>query len=155
MDQGKISEHCHLHPQTDLLPSCWETRGFSYEMNYGSPIGLPIPSTRKPIAGTWLGKDDSWFPDPSRFILIYEPPASPQVCHANPRLFEPRWYQWHRNRGRTIFLDPRLAPGLFYSPVLFVDGRARIHNFTKALCTEPCYPFEETRDWVWYKPLEP
>jgi hypothetical protein len=155
MDQGKISEHCHLHPQTDLLPSCWETRGFSYEMNYGSPIGLPIPSTRKPIAGTWIGKDDNWFPDPSRFILFYEPPASPQVCHANPRLFEPRWYQWHRNRGRTIFLDPRLAPGLFYSPVLFVDGRARIHNFTKTLCTEPYYPFEETRDWVWYKPLEP
>jgi len=154
MDKGKISEDCHQHPEQTLLPSCWETRGFSYELNIGAPDGLPIPSTRKPIAGVLPGNPETWVPDPSRFILFYEPPASPQVCHNKPPLFLPRWYQWHRNRGRTDFLDPRLAPGLFYSPILFVDSHARFLNFTKALCTDPYYPFEETREWVWYKPLE-
>ena len=151
-DKGKISEDCHVHPSTTLLPSCWETRGFSYEMNIGAPNGLPIPSTKKEIAGTLPGHPESWVSDPSKFILFFEPPASPQVCHAAPPLFEPRWYQWHRNRSKIDFLDPRLAPGLFYSPILFVDGHAKVFNFTKSLCTEPYYAFEETRDWVWYKP---
>jgi prepilin-type N-terminal cleavage/methylation domain-containing protein len=151
-DKGKISEHCHLHPSVDLMPSCWSTRGFSYEMNLGSPVGLPIPATRLPIAGTIRRKTESWVPDPTRFILFFEPPARPQVCHASPPLFEPRWYQWHRSRIKTEFLDPRQGPALFYSPVLFFDGHARLHNFSRALCTDPYYPFEETREWVWYVP---
>jgi len=156
-DKGKISEHCHQHPETTLLPSCWETRGFSYEMNFGTPIGLPIPSTRKPIESSILGKQETWVPDPSRFILFYEPPASPQVCHTSPPMFRPRWYQWHHNRGKGDFLDPRMAPALFFSPILFLDGHAKVLNFTKSLCADPYYPFEETRDWVWYKlvPDEP
>ncbi len=152
-DKGKISEDCHLHPQVTLLPSCWETRGFSYQMNLGLPNGLPIPSTLRTNAGRVDRHGETWLPDPTRFILFYEPSATPQVCHGRPRLFEPRWYQWHRNRGKTDFLDPRLAPALFYSPVLFVDGHARFLNFTKALCTDPYYPFEETREWIWYKAL--
>ena len=154
-DKGKISEDCHLHPNQTLLPSCWETRGYSYEMNYGMPNGLPIPSTRQDVAGSIVGRPEDWLPDPTRFILFYEPPAAPQVCHAPVPLFEPRWYQWHRSRGKSEFLDPRLAPGLFYSPILFADGHAKVLNFTRALCTDPYYPFEETKDWIWYKPAPP
>jgi prepilin-type N-terminal cleavage/methylation domain-containing protein len=152
MDRGKISEHCHLHPETTLLPSCWETRGYSYEMNVGSPNGLPIPSTRKPVAGVLIGEPENWVPNPSRFILLYEPPATPQVCYASPQLFLPHWYQWHRNRGQTQFLDPRLARPLFYSPILFVDGHTAFLNFSRQLQTDPYYPFEETAEWMWYKP---
>ncbi len=186
VDKGRISEDCHRHPRVTLLPSCWETRGFSYEMNAGLPDGMPIPAMRRlpedlvikdqraysydlssspsdslPIplarrlpAGPLLGKPETWVPDPSRFILFFEPPAAPQVCHSSPPLFEPRWYQWHRNRGKTDFLDPRLAPALFFSPILFLDGHAKVLNFTKSLCTDPYYPFEETKDWVWYKPAD-
>ncbi len=153
VDKGKVSEDCHMHPRQTLLPSCWETRGFSYQMNIGAPNGLPIPSTKRNIAGIIIGKPETWVGNTSKFILFYEPPATPQVCHNKPPLFQPRWYQWHRNRGKTDFLDPRLAPALFYSPILFVDGHARIFNFSKSLCTDPYYPFEETRDWVWYKPV--
>jgi prepilin-type N-terminal cleavage/methylation domain-containing protein/prepilin-type processing-associated H-X9-DG protein len=152
MDKGKVSEDCHRHPETTLMPSCWETRGFSYEMNYGIPDGLLIPSTLRLNAGAILGHTENWVPDPTRFILFYEPPATPQVCHDTPPLFLPQWYQWHRNRGQTAFLDPRLAPGLFYSPVLFVDGHAQMQNFTRSLCADPYYPFEETDQWMWYKP---
>jgi prepilin-type N-terminal cleavage/methylation domain-containing protein/prepilin-type processing-associated H-X9-DG protein len=163
MDKGKVSEHCHSHPSNEftpdhpeqtLLPSCWETRGFSYEMNLGRPVGLRLTSTRRPVAGSIRGKSESWLPDPTRFILFYEPPASLQVCRWSPPLFEPRWYQWHRNRGKTDFLDPRLAPQLFYSPILFADGHAKVFNFSKALSTDPYYPYEETKDWIWYKPTE-
>lgn len=154
MDRGKISEDCHEHPNQSLLPSCWETRGFSYEMNHGVPNGLPIPATLKTNTGSILGKTEQWVKDPTRFILMFEPPASPQVCHAPAPLFEPRWYQWHRNRGKAEFTDPRLAPALFYSPLLFLDGHAKFFSFTKSLSTDPYYPFEETKDWIWYKPLE-
>jgi prepilin-type N-terminal cleavage/methylation domain-containing protein len=149
-DKGKNSEHCHDHPPTTLLPSCWESRGFSYEMNFGDPEGIPLPATLRPVAGSILGKDDGWLPDPSKFILFHEPPAMPQVCHG--MMFPPYWYQWHRNRGNTSFLDPRLAPALFYSTIVFADGHAQLLNFTRALCTDPYYPFEETKDWIWYKP---
>lgn len=154
-DKGKISEDCHLHPSQTLLPSCWETRGYSYEMNSGGvgAKGVPIPSTRQPVAGTIRNKEEGWLPDPTRFILFYEPPASPQVCHFPPPLFEPRWYQWHRNRGATIFLDPRLAAANFFSPILFADGHTQFLNFSRSLQNDPYYPFEETKDWMWYKPL--
>lgn len=154
MDKGKISEDCHEHPDQTLLSSCWETRGFSYEFNAGVPDGLPIPSTLKTNAGTIMGRAENWIPDPSRFILFYEPPAVPQVCHLMAPLFPPQWYQWHRYRGKTSFLDPRLAPATFYSPVLFADGHSQMFNFARALTTNPYYPFEETSEWVWYKPLE-
>jgi hypothetical protein len=36
-----------------------------------------------------------------------------------------------------------------------VDGHAQFLNFTQVLCTDPYYPFEETKDWVWYKPRPP
>ena len=151
-DYGKIRVDCLQHPQTTLLPSCWETRGYSYEFNAGTPVGLRRPFTKRPVAGSIVGKPDSAVPEPSRFLLMHEPPASPQVCHHTPRHFQPRWYQWHRNRGKTDFLDPRLAPGLFYSPILFLDGHCAVFNFTKSLCSEPYYPFEETKDWIWYIP---
>jgi prepilin-type N-terminal cleavage/methylation domain-containing protein len=158
VDMGKISADDHAHPEVTLLPSCWQTRGFSYEMNDGNPMGLPTPSTRKPVAGSIVGKPESWVPDPTRFILFYEPPAKPHVCKHSPPTppplpqFPPHWYQWHRNRGMTEILDPRLAPARFYSPILFMDGHAGFFNFSKALCTDPYYPFEETRDWKWYQP---
>lgn len=159
MDKGKIRDeptlvraYVNAHVES-LFPSCWETRGFSYEMNRGLPNGLPIPSTLKTNAGSISRKGEAWVLDPTKFILFYEPPAAPHVCHDLPPHFEPRWYQWHRARGRTEFLDPRMAPALFYSPVLFMDGHAKTLNFTKELTRDPYYPFEETTEWVWYKPI--
>ena len=154
-DAGKVSEDCHLHPNQTLLPSCWETRGYSYEMNLGIPNGMPIPPTRRDIAGSIQGRPEGWLPDPTRFILFYEPPAAPQVCHSDPPMFQPHWYQWHRNRRGTSFQDPRLAPAVFFSPILFADGHVNFLNFSQSLQGDPYYPFEETKDWIWYKPLEP
>jgi prepilin-type N-terminal cleavage/methylation domain-containing protein len=152
-DNGKVSEDCHLHPETTLLPSCWETRGFSYELNMGTPDGLPLIATLKTNAGSVEGHRDDWIPMPGRFIQFFEPPAAVQVCHAPTPLFQPRWYQWHRARQQTDFLDPKLAPPRFWSPISFYDGHVQFQNFTKVLTTDPYYPYEETTDWQWYKPL--
>lgn len=153
-DQGKFSEDCADHPQTTLQPTCWSTRGFSYQMNGGLQPTLTNPGTKRPVAGMLEGKLESWVPDPTKFILMYEPPAVPQVCkHIVPH-FPPKWYQWHRKRVKTIFEDPRLAPALFYSPILFMDGHVAIHNFSKSLMTDPYYYQEETKDWMWYKPAD-
>jgi prepilin-type N-terminal cleavage/methylation domain-containing protein/prepilin-type processing-associated H-X9-DG protein len=154
-DKGKHWEHCLDHPETTLYPTCWETRGYSYQMNYGYPVGIPLIPTLKPIAGTILGRPETWVPDPSRFILFYEPPAVPQVCHCPGPHFPPTWYQWHRNRGLTEFLDPRLAPARFFSPIAFLDGHVAFHDFNKSLRTNPLYPFEETDKWTWYVPAPP
>ena len=152
-DKGKISEDCGQHPETTLLPSCWSTRGFSYQMNEGMISGLKLPYTKRPVAGLIPGKAEAWIPNPSKFILMYEPPAVPQVCHHMTTHFTPKWYQWHRRRAKTVFDDPRLAPALFVSPILFLDGHAAIHNFSKSLQTDPYYFQEETKDWMWYKPV--
>lgn len=151
MDRGMISADCPDHPQTDLLPSAYGARGFSYEQNLGAPVGLTSPYTLQPSAGSIIGKSEAWIPQPTKFIMLYEPPAAPQVCHHEAEHLRPRWYQWHRGRGRD-FRDPRLAPALFYSPVAFMDLHVSMLNFSKSLRTDPYHPFEETKDWMWYKP---
>jgi prepilin-type N-terminal cleavage/methylation domain-containing protein len=151
MDRGMINADCPDHPETTLLPTVFGARGFSYEQNLGEPVGLRKPYTVRPTAGSIVGKIESWIPEPTRFIMWYEPPAVPQVCHHSTEHFRPRWYQWHRGRGRD-FLDPRIAPALFYSPVVFMDGHVKLHNFSRSLRDDPYHFAEETKDWMWYKP---
>ena len=33
-DRGKFRVHCGTHPETSLLPTCWTTRGFSYNSTW-------------------------------------------------------------------------------------------------------------------------
>jgi len=152
LDRGLVSEDCPDHPATTLMPSAFGGRGFSYEQNLGAPIGLTAPYTLQPTAGSIVNKPESWITDPSRFIMEFEPPAIPQVCHHGAEHFRPQWYQWHRARLGNAFLDPRLAPALFYSPASFADLHVAIHNFSRSLRTDPYHPFEPTRDWMWYQP---
>ncbi|MBA4148923.1 MAG: type II secretion system protein [Verrucomicrobia bacterium] len=147
-DKGKLEEYCD-DPNGTLMPTCSGTRGFSYEYNNGMPNGLKQYYKHEPV-GLLLGQREGWMPDPARFILMFEPPAKPHPYKAGPVL----WYQWHRSRAYTYFLDPRIAPPLFISPVLFGDGHVKVHNFTKALTEDPYYPYEETPDWMWYKPVK-
>lgn len=153
MDRGMISADCPDDPTQTLLPSCFSTRGYSYEQNLGTPVGLARPYTLKPVDGSIVGKPESWIPQPTKFIMWYEPPAVPQVCHHTTEHFRPTWYQWHRGRG-TNFKDPRLAPALFYSPVTYMDGHVKLENFSRSLMNDPYHFAEETRDWMWYKPAE-
>ncbi len=53
-------------------------------------------------------------------------------------------------------MDPsrRSFSGQFLVPVLFVDGHTKMHDVTRSLTDNPQYPYEPTKDWIWYKPKD-
>ena len=153
IDLGKVFTKRHPGEGLAVRPPCREAVPGRMVGDVGSVFAVHIHQIDL-VVSVPVAREDDLRAVASRFILFYEPPSSPQVCHHIPEHFRPRWYQWHRNRGKTEFLDPRLAPGLFYSPILFVDAHCAMFNFTRSLCADPYYPFEETRNWIWYKPVE-
>lgn len=139
----------------NYAPSCYYAFGCSYRLNEGS-----WKYTRHPVAGTLFNKTISWVASPSKYILMYEPPAKPTwkiigtICDARGVEFR---YYFHRHfyTGKTTILQTELARDTqkFISPILLVDGHAASYDFTKALKTDPQYPIEETKDWIWYQAL--
>jgi len=103
------------------------------------------------------GRPESWVPNPTSYILMHEPPARIYYLSFGSTRIPPAipyWFQWHRARAYTEFKDPRIAPPLFISPILFVDGHTAVHDFTRALTKNVRFPYEPTKDWVWYKPAD-
>ena len=77
---------------------------------------------------------------------MYEPPAQKH---------KGMYVHWHYARVKNAVPESELQQDgqRFISPILFVDGHAASHDFTKALKTEPDFPYEATANWMWYKPL--
>lgn len=130
----------------------FEIVGCSYHYNAGIQSGFRGNGTLSPQAD-WQnglsGKREWWAPDPARYILMYEPPSRRSFCGFDSNS---AYCQWHFSRGQSDFSDPRMAGGKFYSPVLHVDGHTAFYDFTRSLCDNPNFPFEPTKDWMWYKP---
>ena len=127
-------------------PTKYDALGCSYCFN-SSSIGnstLQFADGADAIGENLSLKKENWVPDPVRFILVYEPPAT---------WFE-NYYHWHYARGMTTVTPGQLATDgqRFISPILFVDGHTRNHDFTHALKDNPNFPMEPTKDWMWYKP---
>ena len=129
-------------------PSNFEFNGCSYRMNcyLGFTSELQTPADEKYNLG---GKKESWVPDPSRFILMHEPPAM---------AYDDQFYHWHYARGKTTVTRAQLKGDdqKFISVIGFVDGHSAQHDFTKALTTAPgpAFPLEPTPNWIWYKPAQ-
>ncbi len=149
-DKGQRTLPC---PLPSLKPSNFETIGCSYQYNAGGLTTLAGGGFRHTPEDTAEGiaeKAESWAPNPVRYILMHEPPARLYGCTTSP----PQWYQWHYVQGSSDISDPVTARQEFVSPILFVDGHVAIHDFSKALSIDPYYPYEATREWIWYKPLD-
>jgi prepilin-type N-terminal cleavage/methylation domain-containing protein/prepilin-type processing-associated H-X9-DG protein len=137
----------NLSPWMQPFSSLYEAVGTSYK--YNSSLYDPSDPTRvprkDPVNGV-AGKSDSWLSDPSRYVLLHEPPASPYKDRA--------WYYffWHYARGKNTAFSLSNAKDRSVSPVLFADGHAATHDFTKAIHSNPSYPYEPTADWYWYEP---
>lgn len=137
---------------TKLTPSNFKAIGNSYQYNSG-PLTLLSGGGFREMAGGSLretlgGRPEGWVMEPSKFILMHEPPARIYGCMETG----PRWYQWHfSSAGPSQFVDPRTAPAKFRSPVLFTDGHVKDHNFTRALVSDPYFPYEATGEWRWYQ----
>jgi prepilin-type processing-associated H-X9-DG protein len=153
-DKG-VFKAVQSHPKgVTLKPSSWSVGGCSYMYNVfaGHPTRLKMDD---PIYGM-AGKKISWVTDISRAILIHEPPAT-----SFSLLYEgtDTWIfqHWHESRQtQTDWPLPELRndSSKFISPVAFVDGHVARHDFTAVIRTDPNFPFEATKDWVWYKPAE-
>jgi len=160
VDAGHLAypQNVPSYPPPAAKPSMWATVGCSYV--YNSSISAPRdPARSPPLPTTTLlprrgflpNRIESFVDEPSRYILVTEPPARP-IARAVIGTVIYYWAQWHRSYGRTDFLDPTIAPRLFVSPTLFVDGHAAVHDFSEQVMRDPFYPFEATKDWVWYQP---
>ncbi|MGB0582440.1 MAG: type II secretion system protein [Limisphaerales bacterium] len=148
-------------------PSLFDTIGCSYQYNFGlfapidsSRVPNPLPPFTKQIPGRSLPamkEHEVLFPE--KYIAMHEPPARVigrlLTCPPARPVVEPYWSQWHRTRGKPSFKDPKLAPDLFYSATLFVDGHSENLDFTKSIKTDVYYPYEETDQWMWYQPRDP
>ena len=152
-DRGQKILPCSSACDPDFAPSNFKTVGISYQYNGGTPLvlsggGFRAWKNSPTLPSTLAGQSEGWIPDPARFIVMHEPPARIYGCVDTG----PRWYQWHfAAAGPAEFVDPRVAPTRFVSPILFADGHTRQHNFTRALTADPLFPYEETADWMWYK----
>lgn len=150
-DKGVPWQSCADCP--NMPDTKWEELGCSYNYNAGQFTRLTDKATKVPDMDSedgMAGKEETWAPEPSKYIAMYEPPARPWGCPNQAAV----WVQWHRARGATSFYDPVPAPQQFVSPILFVDGHVKIHNFSRALTGEPQFPYEPTKDWIWYRPVD-
>jgi hypothetical protein len=124
--------------------------GCSYKYNTGELEYTRLPM-EDPVNGI-AEKKVNWAPDPTLYVLMHEPPARRYMAPVHG------WFvHWHYARGPTDVPESQLEldPQQFISPVLFVDGHVARHDFTKTLHSDPDYPFEPTKDWIWYKPAQP
>lgn len=147
-----------VKPQPPIImkPTCWEIEGCSYVYNSGLP-----PFTRlTPDECIWWfpGKKISWVPNPSLFILTFEPPAGVLAPVKVNGAWMNQFQHWHYCSAPIDGVDvPQIDlprdPYKFISPIGFVDGHAALHDFTQAIRSDPTYPMEATKDWIWYKPL--
>ena len=131
-------------------PSNWSTVGASYHYNGGTLTVLSGGGFKRERDGGLANQTDGWVPTPVKYIVMHEPPARP---YNNEDQVE--WYQWHYGSSANDIYDPKAAPDQFVSPVLYADGHTKVNNFSKALKTDPLYPYEETAEWIWYKPFLP
>ncbi|MBI3875422.1 MAG: type II secretion system protein [Verrucomicrobia bacterium] len=157
-----------LTPTAD--PSMWETIGCSYIYNSRlqtnmtlSPLSAPIDTNRVPPmipvrlhtpAGWLTNNHEAFVIHPDRYILVTEPPARPLPRWMSGSMWIFHWSQWHRRRAYSVFTDPRIAPRMFVSPTLFVDGHVTVEDFSDSVMKDPFYPYEETANWVWYQPAD-
>jgi prepilin-type processing-associated H-X9-DG protein len=99
------------------------------------------------------GKQIGWVPNPSSFILMYEPPARSFTIifrGAVMRVFQ----NWHYSTQTTDWPEIYLPsdPSKFIAPVLFVDGHVASFDFSSSIRPDPRHVFEPTKNWTWYKP---
>ncbi len=144
--------HCPSDKGEDLpfaggrwKPTTFDTVGSSYRYNY-YPWDNP---TRQPIADPlygFAGKEESWAPLPTLYILLHEPPA------LRWNYLGGRYFLWHFAKSdATTLASPGAALSKFISVNCFVDGHAAKQDFTQVI-NSPVYKCEATPNWVWYKP---
>jgi hypothetical protein len=140
----------NMTPWMDPFPSTYEELGCSYKYNGNLWVNdpgctaVPLKDPKQQAAG----KPENWVSRPSRYILVHEPPATPN--------WDGAWsyYFWHYARGPSTVFNLSQVRDRFISPALFADGHATQLDFTRAITAQPYHPFEPTPDWYIYEPAQ-
>jgi prepilin-type N-terminal cleavage/methylation domain-containing protein len=137
-------------------PTAHHAFGVSYRLNTS-----PWENTKFQVAGVLPGQSEGWVKQPSDYIYVYEPPArpmhkpilAPDLCNLQAIQEPYNYFHWHLNTGPPSVFDIAADNQKAISPILFVDGHAKSHDFTKSLHEDWRYPTEATRYWTWYQPV--
>lgn len=99
-------------------------------------------------------KKESWPPEPSHFILMYETSVYPYFFGGTTGI---RITHWHNasNPGKVFDATTlKSDPDQIASVVLFVDGHSQRVDFSSIIKANPLRALEPGKDWMWYKPRE-
>jgi hypothetical protein len=130
--------------------STYKTVGTSYKYNQNPWNSWTLLRPKDPQSGV-SGKKADWLSEPSRYVLLHEPPATPYFGYG-------QWYYffWHFARGpATLIGNLANLRDHFISPALFADGHVRKLDFTRKITSLPQYPYEPASDWYFYEPAQP
>jgi len=131
-------------PEGELvMPTAFRAHGCSYQYN-------TIKTRRDETLGLegLAGKPENWVPNPSLYILEYEP-AAHELESGNGAAFLVFWHRIAkpktlRRENGTLAL---LGNNRLISPILFVDGHTDILDFSQNQGVTM-----NTPEWFWFKP---
>ena len=134
----------NIMPWMQPFNSNYRTVGSSYKYNEGPWCAGALLPEKDPYYGC-AGKKENWISQPSRYILLHEPPATPY--------WDTGWmyFFWHEARGKSTVWGPSGVRDRFISPALFADGHAVRHDFTEAIKRDLEHPFEPRPQWYFYE----
>jgi type II secretory pathway pseudopilin PulG len=131
------------------ITQLFQLTGTSYAYNINPWWNISPGSLDDPINGL-SGKPFSWVPNPSRYILLWEPPAC--TLSAGQAGGSSLWAIWHFRRGPAFVNSTNEVRQKILSPILFVDGHVAAHDFTAAVKSPN--PLQDAPAWIWYKPAQ-
>jgi prepilin-type N-terminal cleavage/methylation domain-containing protein len=122
----------------------FKSLGSSYKYNENPWSNIPTKlKLADPINGL-AGKPESWLPEPSRHVLMHDPPALTSPGFAI-------W--WHYGAGKQGTGLQNLSKKSV-APILYVDGRVKFYSLRSFYLQNLPYTAEATPDRKWYKSVE-
>lgn len=126
--------------------SFYNALGSSYRYNPYPWVAQTKVPQMDPVLGC-AEKRESWITQPSRHVLMHDPPALPDTGEGQPLIFFS-----HYAHGVPAVTSFSAVHQRCVAPLLFVDGHVICRDFTRLIQANPDYPAEPTPDWIWYKP---
>lgn len=127
--------------------SWFKDSGSSYRYNPNPWCNIKPPAQLADPVNGLAGKPESWIEEPSRQVLMHDPPALPWFADDG----RPFLHSWHYPSGSVTTRDLRNLSKKTVAPVLFIDGHVSYFNLKQHFQLNPVYYAEPTPDRLWYK----
>src|SRR5262249_35239515 len=135
-------------------PTTGGVGGSSYRFNWTlEPAYYSTPGVAEAPGYNLCLKKESWVPDPTRFIMFYDDPVYPYNS-GNGGLAAGQWH--NTTRPGKIWYTGTIAsdPERFVGTIGFVDGHARLCDFSPTFKKNLNRGLDPGKDFDWYKPAK-